>query len=185
MSFSQDRSSTTRQSSGTSPYSFHRTLASFHSTPGARSRPGSSPVRPIAWKWSHLGMCAGAQKCHFPRTGSQYPVRVQERVPTHSTVPWHHSTVHQAPGPGRGVLLFDRSRENGHIWACVWSTKSVIFQRTGSQYPVRVQERVPTQSTVSCHHSTVHQAPGLGRGVLLFDRSVFPVRTVYFAPLED
>ena len=42
-------------------------------------------------------------------------VRVQERVPTHSTVPWPHSTVHQAPGPGRGVLLVNRSRENGQI----------------------------------------------------------------------
>ena len=65
--------------------------------------------------------------CHFPRTEAQRRVRVQERVPTQSTVSWHHSTVHQAPGPGRGVLLFDRSRENGHIWACVCEHKSVIF----------------------------------------------------------
>ena len=72
-------------------------------------------------------MCVEHKKCHFPRTGSQYPVIVQERVPTQSTIPWHHSTVHQAPCLGRGVLLFDRSRENGHIWACVREHKSAIF----------------------------------------------------------
>ena len=47
------------------------------------------------------------------------------------------TTPHSAPGARsrRGVLLVNRSRENGHIWACVWGAQSAICQPLKLKWP--------------------------------------------------